>query len=174
MHLKPLKFYATFSYAKCAIVSCILHVWISRDVESRLKRSAKTRPVIVLTGARQTGKTSTFRQLFPDYAFVSLDLPTESEQAEKGPKRFLQRNPPPVIIDEVQYAPGLFRHLKVAVDAHRTRNGQFLLAGSQKFALMKNVSESLAVYAVGAEIGAPLPGSLAARFRGARRMRRFP
>ncbi|MGD0796077.1 MAG: ATP-binding protein, partial [Acidobacteriaceae bacterium] len=100
--------------------------------------------MIVLTGARQTGKTSTFRHLFPDYAFVSLDLPTEAEQAEKEPERFLKRNPPPVIIDEVQYAPGLFRHLKVAVDAHRTRNGQFLLTGSQKFTLMKGVSESLA------------------------------
>jgi predicted AAA+ superfamily ATPase len=49
-----------------------------------------------------------------------------------------------VLIDEVQYAPGLFRHLKVAVDAQRTRNGQFLLTGSQKFNLMRNVSESLA------------------------------
>jgi predicted AAA+ superfamily ATPase len=94
--------------AKYAIASYILHMWISRDVEGRLKRSAKTRPVIVLTGARQTGKTSTFRHLFPDYAFVSLDLPTEAEQAEKEPARFLQRNQPPVIIDEVQYAPGLF------------------------------------------------------------------
>ena len=73
-----------------------------------------------------------------------LDLPTEAEQSEKEPERFLQRHPPPVIIDEVQYAPGLFRHLKVAADAHRTRNGQFLLTGSQKFTLMKNVSESLA------------------------------
>src|SRR5271156_2021520 len=130
--------------AKYAILSYSLHMWISRDVEARLKRSAKTRPVIVLTGARQTGKTSTFRHLFPDYEFVSLDLPTEAEQAEKEPERFLLRHPPPVIIDEVQYAPGLFRHLKVAVDAHRTRNGQFLLTGSQKFTLMKNVSESLA------------------------------
>jgi hypothetical protein len=129
---------------KYAIGSYILHMWILRDVEARLKRSAKTRPVIVLTGARQTGKTSTFRHLFPDYGFVSLDLPTEAEQAEKEPERFLQRHPPPVIIDEVQYAPGLFRHLEVAVDAHRTRNGQFLLTGSQKFTLMKNVSESLA------------------------------
>ena len=119
-------------------------MWITRDVETRLKRSARTRPVIVLTGARQTGKTSTFRQLFPDYAFVSLDLPTEAEQAEKEPKGFLQRHPPPVIIDEVQYAPSLFRHLKVVVDAHRSRYGQFLLTGSQKFTLMKNVSESLA------------------------------
>jgi predicted AAA+ superfamily ATPase len=119
-------------------------MWIRRDVEARLKRSAKTRPAIVLTGARQTGKTSTFRHLFPDYAFVSLDLPTEAEQAEKEPERFLQRHPPPVVIDEVQYAPGLFRHLKAVVDAHRTRNGQFLLTGSQKFTLMKSVSESLA------------------------------
>jgi uncharacterized protein len=100
--------------------------------------------VIVLTGARQTGKTSTFLRLFPNHSFVSLDLPTEAEQAEKEPRGFLQRHPPPVIIDEVQYAPGLFRHLKTEVDAHRSRNGQFLLTGSQKFTLMKNASESLA------------------------------
>ena len=73
-----------------------------------------------------------------------LDLPTEAEQAEKEPDAFLQSHPPPVLIDEVQYAPGLFRYLKVAVDAQRTRNRQFLLTGSQKFTLMKNVSESLA------------------------------
>src|SRR6516164_603700 len=130
--------------AKYAIISYILRMWISRAVEPRLLRSAKTRPVIVLTGARQTGKTSTFLRLFPEHAFVSLDLPTEAEQAEKEPASFLQRHPAPVIIDEVQYAPALFRHLKVVVDAHRARNGQFLLTGSQKFTLMMNVSESLA------------------------------
>ncbi len=119
-------------------------MWIPRDVEPRLLRSAKTRPVLVLTGARQTGKTSTLLRLFPKYSFVSLDLPSEGEQAEKEPRLFLQRHPPPVIVDEVQYAPALFRHLKVEVDANRARNGQFLLTGSQKFALMKNVSESLA------------------------------
>jgi uncharacterized protein len=78
--------------------------------------------VVVLTGARQTGKTSTFLRLFPKHAFVSLDLPVEAEQGEKGPGIFLQRHPPPVLINEVQYAPDLFRHLKVVVDAHRTRN----------------------------------------------------
>jgi predicted AAA+ superfamily ATPase len=100
--------------------------------------------VVVLTGARQTGKTSTFRRLFPDHEFVSLDLPTNAEQAEKEPQTFFQRHPVPVMIDEVQYAPGLFRYLKVAVDATRRQKGQFLLTGSQKFTLMKNVSESLA------------------------------
>jgi predicted AAA+ superfamily ATPase len=119
-------------------------VWIQRTIENRLRHSVKTRPVLVLTGARQTGKTATLRHLFPNCAFVSLDLPTEAEQAEKEPALFLQRHSPPVLIDEVQYAPGLFRHLKAAVDADRGLNGQFLLTGSQKFSLMKNVSESLA------------------------------
>jgi predicted AAA+ superfamily ATPase len=119
-------------------------MWIARRSTPRIERSVRTRPVLVLTGARQTGKTSTLLHLFPGYTFVSLDLPTEAEQAEKDPASFLERHKPPVIIDEVQYAPGLFRHLKAEVDAHRDRNGQFLLTGSQKFQLMKNVSESLA------------------------------
>jgi uncharacterized protein len=119
-------------------------MWIARRIEPRIKHSAKTRPVIVLTGARQTGKTSLLLRLFPSWAFVSLDLPSEAEEAEKDPRSFLERHRPPIIIDEVQYAPKLFRHLKAEIDAHRDRNGQFLLTGSQKFALMKNVSESLA------------------------------
>ena len=119
-------------------------MWIPRDIEPRLQRSARTRPVVVLTGARQTGKTSTLLRLFPDHKFVSLDLPTEAEQAEKEPQNFLRRHTSPAIIDEVQYAPGLFRYLKVAIDSSRARNGQFLLTGSQKFTLMKSVSESLA------------------------------
>lgn len=119
-------------------------MWIERDLESQIRRSARTRPVVVLTGARQTGKTSTLRRLFPEYHFVSLDLPTEAEQAEKDPDAFLRRHPPPVIVDEVQYAPALFRHLKAAVDERRNVNGQFLLTGSQRFTLMTGVADSLA------------------------------
>jgi len=119
-------------------------MWISRYLEPRLLHAAKTRPAVVLTGARQTGKTSTLRRLFPDHGFVSLDLPTEAEAAEREPDAFLRRHPAPVIIDEVQYAPSLFRHLKTAVDAHRSRYGQYLLTGSQKFTLMRGVAESLA------------------------------
>lgn len=128
-------------------------MWIDRYVEARLRSSAGTRPVVVLTGARQTGKTSTLRRLFPEHGFVSLDLPTEAEQAEKEPQAFLRRHPPPVIIDEVQYAPALFRHLKVAVDADRQTYGRFLLTGSQKFTLMEGVSESLAGRADILELG---------------------
>ena len=119
-------------------------MWIDRDVEPLLRQRAATRPVVVLTGARQTGKTSLMRRLFPEHAFVTLDLPSEAEQAERDPASFLARYPPPVIVDEVQYAPGLFRHLKTAVDRDRGRAGAFLLTGSQPLGLMKSVSDSLA------------------------------
>ena len=118
-------------------------MWIDRQVEALLRQRAATRPVVVLTGARQTGKTSLARRLFPDHGFVSLDLPSEAEQAERDPGSFLGRHPPPVIVDEVQYAPGLFRHLKTVVDRER-RNGSFLLTGSQPLRLMRSVSDSLA------------------------------
>ena len=119
-------------------------MWIDRDVEPLLLQRAATRPVVVLTGARQTGKTSLVRRLFPEHAFVTLDLPSEAEQAERDPGSFLARYPPPVIVDEVQYAPGLFRHLKAVVDRDRGRAGAFLLTGSQPLGLMKSVSDSLA------------------------------
>ena len=119
-------------------------MWVDRHIEPLLQQRAATRPVVVLTGARQTGKTSLMRRLFPDHGFVTLDLPSEAEQAERDPGTFLARHPRPVVIDEVQYAPGLFRHLKVAVDRERGRSGAFLLTGSQPLGLMKSVSDSLA------------------------------
>jgi uncharacterized protein len=119
-------------------------MWIARDIEPVLSKAAQTRPVVVLTGARQTGKTSLLRRLFPKHGFVSLDLPTEAEQAEKDAEGFLSRHAGPVIVDEVQYAPTLLRHIKAAVDRNRNRAGQFLLTDSQRFVLMKGVSESLA------------------------------
>src|SRR5690606_23433586 len=101
-------------------------------------------PAVVLTGARQAGKTTLLRGLFPEYHWVSLDLPSVAEQADSDPERFLATHPAPLIIDEVQYAPQLFRHLKVAIDADRHRHGRYLLTGSQKFVLMKEVADSLA------------------------------
>ncbi|MBX7117046.1 MAG: ATP-binding protein [Myxococcaceae bacterium] len=95
-------------------------------------------------GARQTGKSSLLKRLFPNHRVVSLDLRLTAQQAEESPESFLKENPPPLIIDEVQYAPGLFRHLKMAIDRNRSENGQFILTGSQKFAFMKEVSDSLA------------------------------
>ena len=119
-------------------------MWIPRDIEALLRQRAATRPVVVLTGARQTGKTSLVRRLFPEHGFVSLDLPSEAALAEHDPEAFLARHPQPLIVDEAQYAPGLFRHLKAVVDAERGRMGRFLVTGSQRFELMAAVSDSLA------------------------------
>lgn len=119
-------------------------MWIPRHFEKLLRESVVTRPVVVLTGPRQTGKTSLVRRLFPDHAYVSLDLPSEAAQAENDPTSFLARHKGDLVIDEVQYAPALFRHLKTVVDRTRERSGQFILTGSQPFQLMRGVSESLA------------------------------
>ena len=119
------------------------NIWIKRDFETKILTQVAKRPAIVLTGPRQTGKTSILRRLLPSYRFVSLDLPSIAQQAEENPENFLWDNPPPVIIDEVQYAPKLFRYLKIVIDSNRTKKGQFILTGSQKFQLMKEVTESL-------------------------------
>ena len=132
------------AFVKYAMATYTARMWIPRTIERRLEKAARTRPVVVLTGARQTGKTSLLRRLFPRHDFVALDIPSEAEQAEKEPRSFLLRHEGSLLIDEVQYAPSLFRYLKAEVDAKRERQGRFLLTGSQKFVLMKGVSESLA------------------------------
>lgn len=102
------------------------------------------RPVLLLTGARQTGKTSLCREIFKNFRYVSLDLPRLAEEAERSGEQFLTSHPAPLVIDEVQYAPALFRYIKHAVDQNRQKAGQYVLTGSQKFNLMSGVSESLA------------------------------
>lgn len=119
-------------------------MWIERAAKSLIQRRVAQRPVVIVTGARQVGKTSLVRRALPDHHYVTLDLPSDAALADEDPETFLRLHPPPVIIDEVQYAPGLFRHLKAVVDRDRDRAGQFVLTGSQKLPLMSSVSESLA------------------------------
>lgn len=119
-------------------------MWIDRGISTLLTRLSAQRPALVLTGARQAGKTSLLKRLYPEHRFVTLDLPAEAAASEEDPQTFLRRNPPPLLVDEVQYAPGLFRHVKTDIDAHRKHFGRFILTGSQKFLLMKEVSDSLA------------------------------
>jgi predicted AAA+ superfamily ATPase len=84
-------------------------------------------PVVILTGARQTGKTTLLRSAFPGHRYTSLDLPSDAALAELAPADFFGQHPAPVVIDEVQYAPGLFRHIKVEVDPRRHEAGLFVL-----------------------------------------------
>lgn len=119
-------------------------MYIRRGLEAQALGLAKVFPVVVAVGARQTGKTTMLERLFPKHARVSLDLPSLAERADSDAAAFLREHPAPLLLDEVQYAPKLFRHLKAVVDASRHAMGAYVLTGSQKFTLMKEVSESLA------------------------------
>ena len=118
-------------------------MWIERQIASELLRLVGRFPIVVLIGPRQVGKTALIERLFGDFTYVSLDVPGHAEMAETRPDEFLRRYPPPAILDEVQYAPSFFRHLKAEVD-RRGGNGLFVLTGSQNYLLMQSVSESLA------------------------------
>ncbi|MBY0508351.1 MAG: ATP-binding protein [Bryobacteraceae bacterium] len=119
-------------------------MFIDRHLTENLYRQCRFFPAVVLTGARQTGKSALLMSAFPNASLISLDLPSTAEQANQTPAYLLDTCHEPIIIDEIQYAPGLFRHLKARIDADRHRMGRFLLTGSQRFGLMEHVSESLA------------------------------
>ena len=110
--------------------------YIERAIEDIAKNSDKTFKGILVTGARQTGKTEMIRHLFPDKQYVLIDDPFIEEQANGNPNMFMMLNKPPVIFDEVQRAPGLFRYIKIACDKTKDK-GQFCLSGSQPLELME-------------------------------------
>jgi predicted AAA+ superfamily ATPase len=119
-------------------------MWIERDYSAKIRDAVKSRPVVLLTGIRQAGKSSLLKRLLSDAEYITLDRILLAEEAEENPSIFLNRYPGQVIIDEIQYAPSLFRDLKIKVDENRGAKGRWILTGSQQFILMQHASESLA------------------------------
>jgi len=119
-------------------------MYIPRTLESFVVKASRQFPVLLLTGARQVGKTTFLKHLISkNMTYVTLDDPLILRLAKEDPALFFQRFLPPLLIDEIQYAPELLPYIKMKVDTKRLP-GLFWLTGSQPFALMKGVSESLA------------------------------
>ena len=118
--------------------------YIDRIAKSTIQRASSQFPVVLVTGPRQVGKTTLLTKLNNgERKYVTLDNPADRALANNDPDLFMQRYKPPVLIDEVQYAPGLFSYIKMYVDQTQEK-GSIWLTGSQMFHLMKGVSESLA------------------------------
>lgn len=119
--------------------------YIKRSLEKVVLQVSKEYPVVLISGPRQVGKTTMLKKLMEgtDRNYVTLDDLQERALAKNDPEMFLQLHKPPILIDEVQYAPELFSMIKLIVDKEH-RKGDFWLTGSQIFDLMKGVQESLA------------------------------
>ena len=121
--------------------------YIKRSMEEVVRRLTGQYPALLITGPRQTGKTTMLQKLMEEEnrnrAYVTLDDLSERQLAKNDPAMFFQLHQPPVLIDEVQYAPELFNYIKIHIDKNHCP-GDFWMTGSQVFKLMRGVQESLA------------------------------
>ncbi|MVX61543.1 DUF4143 domain-containing protein [Enterorhabdus mucosicola] len=119
--------------------------YIPRDIEGEFLAYASEFPIVLLTGMRQCGKSTMLNRLADaDRSVVTLDDLQERQLAQSDPQLFLQLHEPPLVIDEVQYAPELFPYLKIFADEHPEAVGAVWLTGLQPFPLMRLAGESLA------------------------------
>ncbi len=116
----------------------------NRILANTINRAIQTFPAIVVTGPRQSGKTTLYKMLFSKtHNYVSLEDPNIRIRVKEDPLNFLNQFKPPLIIDEIQYVPELLSYIKTKIDNDR-KPGQWLFTGSQNFILMDNISQSLA------------------------------
>ena len=118
--------------------------FINRHAKKTIERMANSYPAVLVTGARQTGKTTLLQKSIEskNIQYLTFDDPMEEASAKSDPKSFLEFHPYPYMFDEIQYFPDLFRYLKIQIDKNR-HNGMYFLTGSQQFKLMETASESL-------------------------------
>lgn len=123
----------------------MVDAYIPRLLGNQILKAANEFPAVVVVGPRQAGKTTLLMKLFGlQYAIVSLEPPDIRLAAQSDPRGFLNLYPPPIVFDEIQYAPGLLPYIKERIDANRNTTGQYILTGSQNLMLMSQVTESLA------------------------------
>ncbi len=119
-------------------------MYIPRTLQNCLLRVSQQFPALLLSGPRQVGKTTLLKRICsPERTYVTLDDPIILSLAKTDPALFFQRYQPPLLIDEIQYAPNLFPYIKMQIDRIR-KPGMFWLTGSQQFSMMKEIAESLA------------------------------
>jgi len=116
--------------------------YIKRAIEPILERSRRTFKAVLVTGPRQVGKSTILKETFKGFANISFDDKLQLKNALADPVLFLRDNPPPLILDEVQYAPELFPEIKRICDNGK-EYGRYFLTGSQQFNLMQRVDETL-------------------------------
>jgi len=115
-----------------------------RTIEAVIKKADANFKTLLLTGTRQVGKTTVLKNLTNDNRiYITLDDVLSLKLVKEDPYLFFQTYKPPLLIDEIQYAPELFSHIKMLIDKNN-QPGQVWMTGSQQFLLMKGVSESLA------------------------------
>lgn len=119
------------------------HLFYPRALQNRLKSIFEHFPVVVVSGARQVGKSTLLKMIWGDIPHVVFDPVLDIENAKREPDLFLANRKPPVILDEIQYAPEVVPAIKRRLEKNRAA-GQYLLTGSQQWNVMKMLSESLA------------------------------
>jgi predicted AAA+ superfamily ATPase len=117
-------------------------MYITRHLEKTLSRAENMFGAILVAGSRQVGKTTLLRKAKANLPYITLDDPIILASVVSEPGTFFKASPPPLVLDEIQYVPQLFPHIKMILDA-QGKKGQFFLSGSQQYQMMHNVSESL-------------------------------